>query len=452
MSLFSCSPLLAQSWIGEKGSNCLNKTIDEVCDVGGSFSSPVEAEQNLKEILDIAGISRTRFAIRECSNIDNVKAVILKNSKGVRKNYILYNNDFIERFSHFGGDRDWGATSIIAHEVGHLANFHGLNCEGSNHENELEADEYSGVIMAKLGATLNQATAAVDKIPYHHATDTHPSKAKRKAAIKKGWLSVKGENKDILEKESMTTAEIETWLKKYGAEPLFNLAKQNNVIAIRRLAKIYDFGIIVDRNYETANTYWKKAVAIGDRYAEYALGFNYYRGYGIKKDIDKAAKLYDTSCKKGLKAACKELKKHFKTHEEESATIEKIWVDHNVTVNNLKGMRIHVKLNVYHKKDEKVKVLAYFSFKSGTPLKDFNDSYSTTSGNVSVSKSITPSYDSSTFNDVSFFMPYNELHMSCKTPGKAYSLYFEVQLHSTGSDEFIHKEPKKYFFNYTCAK
>ena len=63
---------------------------------------------------------------------------------------------------------------------------------GSSPPKEIEADYFSGYVMAKLGATLNEANAAMEQIASPTASATHPAKAARLNAITNGWNYAKG--------------------------------------------------------------------------------------------------------------------------------------------------------------------------------------------------------------------------------------------------------------------
>ena len=73
-------------------------------------------------------------------------------------------------------------VSIFAHEIGHHLNGHtlffALNAEGRR-DNELQADKFSGFLMQKLGATIEQAQAGINILGSEDDSDTHPSKEKR---------------------------------------------------------------------------------------------------------------------------------------------------------------------------------------------------------------------------------------------------------------------------------
>jgi len=149
-----------------------------------SFKSNIEADNALAKILSVVGASK-RFIIVPCENINNALATI---DDGIR--YILYDPKFLNSISN--NTKYWGNMSILAHEVGHHINGHTLGTSVSAAENqlqELEADEFSGFVMQKLGATLEQATETIASIaPEGDDTySSHPKKQRRIIAITKGF-------------------------------------------------------------------------------------------------------------------------------------------------------------------------------------------------------------------------------------------------------------------------
>ena len=149
-----------------------------------SFNSNIDADNALGKILSVVGASK-RFVILPCDNINNALATI---NEGIR--YILYDPEFLNSISN--NSKYWGNMSILAHEVGHHINGHVLAPTISASENqleELEADEFSGFVMQKLGATLEQATEAIAAISSDRddTYSTHPKKQRRIIAITKGY-------------------------------------------------------------------------------------------------------------------------------------------------------------------------------------------------------------------------------------------------------------------------
>jgi len=92
------------------------------------------------------------------------------------------------------------------------------------------------------------------------------------------------------------------------------------------------------------------------------------------------------------------------------ASITSVSTNHNVWNNGKKGMRINVSFNASGLRGESLYVNLYFYFSNGKALKDFNNSYRTTGGDVATHKIYTPSSDNVS-TTVSIFMPYDELHM-----------------------------------------
>lgn len=157
---------------------------DEECNVFG-FSSTGEAEQVVNTILAEIGsnLKQAKFDIRSAS-VPNAEAVV---DNGRR--LILYSPDFILRVKSMG---DWAATSVLAHEIAHHILGHTLSSEGSRPTEELDADEWSGFIMCKLGASLDEAQIAIRTIAKEKPTlGTHPPRKARLDAIANGFAKAK---------------------------------------------------------------------------------------------------------------------------------------------------------------------------------------------------------------------------------------------------------------------
>lgn len=158
--------------------------LDVICsDLG--FMGNQEADFAVDQILNQIGLFKN-FTIQECPNINNAIAKNIDMGQGKTARFILYDVSFFDRISNKAAN-DWAATSILAHEIGHHLNGHALNDQGSNHKWELEADEFSGFVLARMGSTLEDAQSALLTIKYEKATRTHPAKVDRLNAVQKGW-------------------------------------------------------------------------------------------------------------------------------------------------------------------------------------------------------------------------------------------------------------------------
>lgn len=133
----------------------------------------------IKEIIDVVGL-QPRFQVQE-ANVENAAAVIYGGQR-----YILYNRQFLAAVNN-AVKTDWAAISILAHEIGHHLNGHTLSRGGSNPSDELEADEFSGFVLRKMGASLAEAQAAISLLSQERGSHTHPGRSVRLASISKGW-------------------------------------------------------------------------------------------------------------------------------------------------------------------------------------------------------------------------------------------------------------------------
>jgi hypothetical protein len=82
---------------------------------------------------------------------------------------------------------NWASIAILAHEIGHHLNGHTLLGSGSQPPLELEADEFSGFVLRKMGASLSQAQSAMKIAADTRASRTHPAQQDRLTAIAEGW-------------------------------------------------------------------------------------------------------------------------------------------------------------------------------------------------------------------------------------------------------------------------
>jgi hypothetical protein len=146
-----------------------------------SVDSKKEAMDAVARIVSYTGLTQN-FQIVEDLNIRNATAYI-KN----RQRYIAYNPKFMLRVK----DRtksDWGAISVLAHEIGHHLSGHTLIKRRRDPQEELEADRFSGFILYKMGASLEEAKSAINFVELNSDPETHPPKIERLIAITSGWL------------------------------------------------------------------------------------------------------------------------------------------------------------------------------------------------------------------------------------------------------------------------
>jgi tetratricopeptide (TPR) repeat protein len=170
-----------------------NNTANDLCDYlqNNSFLSNLDAENAVGKILSAIGLPRN-FVLVSCPKIKN--AVAITSDNGLR--YIIYDNEFMASLNR--STTSWSSLSILAHEIGHHLCGHTLARAvdlADQRKRELEADEFSGFVMYKLGATLQQSEAASKDVSNDNddTYSTHPKRSKRVEAIDRGYNKAKNQ-------------------------------------------------------------------------------------------------------------------------------------------------------------------------------------------------------------------------------------------------------------------
>lgn len=172
--------VISMTGTAQKVNQCGFKIPPKRSTTAGNFASVYEA----KNIVDgmLTNIKwQENFQLREQFGINNAYATIIQNRR-----FIIYDNDFLENMDSYAGT-DWASISVLAHEMGHHYYNHVVNSGGSTPPKELEADYFSGYVLARMGASLNEAEAAMSKFGSEQASSSHPAKADRLSSISKGW-------------------------------------------------------------------------------------------------------------------------------------------------------------------------------------------------------------------------------------------------------------------------
>ncbi|MDX6496995.1 MAG: hypothetical protein QOG23_255 [Blastocatellia bacterium] len=111
---------------------------------------------------------------------------------------------------------------------------------------------------------------------------------------------------------------------------------------------------------------------------------------------------------------------------------------HNVTVDGVKGMRVHATFRVKYGLGVPSMMIAYFYYDDAdnTPLKTDDASYRDKKGGVSCHVNFTPAYDPAVYKDLQLFMPYEALNMES---GENYDLKFYLALYDKEGERFFGK-------------
>jgi hypothetical protein len=146
------------------------------------FSRPEDAQQLVTEIMNAVGL-KADFILKP-AKVSNIEAAVFKH-----KRYIFYNPEFMSWINKATNDK-WAPIALLAHEIGHHLNGHTLKKRGNSQLPELEADEFAGFVLHKLGASLEQSQHIMYYIAKAKASKTHPARADRMLAIETGWNKV----------------------------------------------------------------------------------------------------------------------------------------------------------------------------------------------------------------------------------------------------------------------
>ena len=146
------------------------------------FSKPEDVQQLVTGIVNAVGLNAD-FILKP-AKVTNIEASVSKH-----KRYIFYNPEFISWINKATNDK-WAAIALLAHEIGHHLNGHTLKKRGNSQLPELEADEFAGFVLHKLGASLEQSQYIMYYIAKAQGSKTHPARADRMLAIQTGWNKV----------------------------------------------------------------------------------------------------------------------------------------------------------------------------------------------------------------------------------------------------------------------
>ena len=153
------------------------------------FRSAPQAERAVECVLSEAGgLRSSNFRVR-ASNVPNAAAVTYPQGCGSTtqpcERMLLYNPTFMRDIAQRTGN-PWSGISIMAHEIGHHLEAHTIRPGGSNPPDELQADEFSGWVLRRLGASMEDAQAVFRTFPAR-GSRTHPGRDARLAAVAAGW-------------------------------------------------------------------------------------------------------------------------------------------------------------------------------------------------------------------------------------------------------------------------
>jgi hypothetical protein len=140
------------------------------------------ARDAVEEIARLVGLPND-FKVRLTAEVSSASAT--KDEEG--RKYILMNPEFL---SELEKGSNWLMIAVVAHEIGHIMAGHLEQDTGQEYiRQELEADHFAGVILARLGATLDEAQSFFKRLPPAGIPGLSPDRASRLDAVARGWQS-----------------------------------------------------------------------------------------------------------------------------------------------------------------------------------------------------------------------------------------------------------------------
>jgi hypothetical protein len=95
-----------------------------------------------------------------------------------------------------------------------------------------------------------------------------------------------------------------------------------------------------------------------------------------------------------------------------TAKANRIWVDYNVTEGGRRGMRIHVSFEVTGLQNIDSFLSVRVQYENGNYVRNTNPGYSNRDSQLQLAYALKPGYPTTVYNDVSVFLPYQEITVS----------------------------------------
>lgn len=131
-----------------------------------------------------------------------------------------------------------------------------------------------------------------------------------------------------------------------------------------------------------------------------------------------------------------------------SATLQKIWIDYDVTQGGQRGMRVHVNFTVVGIKGIPARLAVFIQKKDGEKIYTSNRAFRSAdrerSGEMVVYFDINPGYDRTAYDDLDVFLPYKELE--AVLPRGTYDLQVDADVVYKNGDLLQHLALEDFWF------
>lgn len=143
------------------------------------FEASEDISKSVQSIVEASGLEPRSF-VTKSANVPNAAAVIRGSDRK-----ILYSARFLNDLEKVAGSK-WSTVSVLAHEVAHHLDGHTLRLDDRRPRLELEADQFSGFIVCKLGGTQQDAESALAHFG-GQSQPGYPPLSARLEGVAAGW-------------------------------------------------------------------------------------------------------------------------------------------------------------------------------------------------------------------------------------------------------------------------
>jgi hypothetical protein len=179
-------------------------------------SIDTQALQIITKICDLVSLP-VNFGVEPCDGINTCRAFVYDNGE----RYVFYDRKFIRNITTSNGN-DWCLIAMLAHELGHHLCGHSILVAVDplkHRKSELQADQFAGAMLARMGANQNEAILSLTKVQHplcdREDYEAYPCFDSRRDAVLKGFnsISLNSRNENFVLNSNLKSVDISSTFK-----------------------------------------------------------------------------------------------------------------------------------------------------------------------------------------------------------------------------------------------